>query len=148
MEREAIMAEVWHRMSNVTGVFKVDRNPSKPPSMSDLPVIHLFDQDDTVISRSSRGGYPIYTREFTLHIATYIIADNNSSASQELGLFIIEIKKKLYLGGTTLGKTCCDFSEVLTTPYKRPPISGDSIGVGLKFIITYLEDIGNYMIGG
>jgi len=148
MGHEAIMAEVWGRMSNVTGVVKVDRNPSKPPSIGDLPVIHLFDQDDTVISKSSRGGYPVYKRNFTLHIATYISGLTNSSVSKELDLFIIEIKKQLYAGGATLGKTCCDFEEVLTTSYKRPPISGDIIGTGLKFIINYLEDIGNYMIGG
>lgn len=140
LERERILAELWSRMSEVTGVAYTARNPKAPPNTDDLPAIQFFEFDDEVEEASSRGGYPSYKRTFDLILEVFIAGSSESSSSKELGAFVQEVKKKLYAGGPTLGKTC-SFKESKSTRVLRPPAGENVAGIGIKLEIRYVEDI-------
>lgn len=141
LEREAIIAELWKRLALVDGVVFTARNPKQSPAESDLPAIMIFELGDAVVEESMRGGYPIYRRALDVIIEAYVKPNDEQSASKELGLFVQEIKKQVYAGGTNLGKKCSTISETDAGRILRPPIGSPVIGVGLAFKITYVENI-------
>ena len=73
-------------------------------------------------------------------IEPFIAGSTENAASKELGMFVKEMKKKIYLGGPTLGKRCV-ISESEASRIHRPPAGDNSAGVGIALIITYTEEI-------
>jgi len=139
-ERELIIAELWERLANVTGVVYTARNPKKPPSAESLPAIQFFELGDLVEEASSRGGYPAYRRRVTVVIECFIAGSSESAATKELGAFVQEMKKKVYEGGATLGRRC-SISERDASRILRPPAGSHVAGVGIAFEIRYVENI-------
>jgi hypothetical protein len=144
-EREILMAEVKQRSLLVAGVARVLRNPVTPPKIGDLPAIHIFEMEDSVIQVSSRGRYPLYTRKLIILIELFTTATTEALASETLGSFVQEFKKRLYAGGVNLGGRCSEIKETGTTRILRPPIENHSAGVGLLFEIKYIENIDTLM---
>lgn len=146
IEREILIQELWSRLSSVSGVTSTARNPKKTPSVEDFPCIQFFELNDLVIKESSRGGYPIYLRNLEVAIDSYMKATSEQSATKELGLFVQEVKKKIYQGGVNLGRKCQIIKEVESSRVLRPPVGENSIGLGLAFNILYTEEIGKLFI--
>lgn len=144
-EREILIAEFWRRIASVTGVVKTARNPGDIPNVDDFPAIQFFELDDTIVSSGRRGGYPIYSRKLILTTEAFIPATSESASSKELGVFVQEIKKKIYAGGNNLNKTCSEITELGCTRVLRPPVGENSIGIGLIFDVRYVENISTIM---
>lgn len=140
-DKEVLIGELWKRLSSVATVNRTARNPAAPPVVGDFPVIQFFELDDTITKISNRGGYPIYTRKLNLVIEPYITASEEALSSKELGVFIKEIKKKIYEGGDNLAKKCSLIIETGSSRTLRPPVGENSIGAQLQFEILYIEDI-------
>ena len=94
------------------------------------------------MQETQRGGYPAYIRRLEVVIDSYIPGTTEESATKELGLFIQEVKKKIYQGGVTLGGKCKSIKEIESSRVLRPPVGENSIGLGLAFNILYVEEIG------
>ena len=143
LEREAIIAELWSKLSSVDTVVTTSRNSKVPPAIGDLPSIAFFELADTVEKVSSRGASqkPSYRRRFKVVIESYISASSEGAATKELGLFIRKVKQQLYEDGQTLGGLAA-FKEVETSRIFRPPVGEHVIGVGFVIEIVYIEDIG------
>lgn len=139
LERERILVELWKRLASVTGVQSTGRNPSKEPSVSDLPTIQFFEFPDVVERFDWRGGYPVYRRRLTVVIEVFIAPSAEGAATAELGNFVKEVKKKLYSDGGTLGGLC-DLKETEMSRIYRPPVGEFVIGVGMTVDIRYVED--------
>lgn len=142
-EREEIIQELWSRLAGVPGVAFTARNPKDPPSIKDMPCIQFFETEDTVESSSRRGGssYPNHRRRMSVVVEAFMAAEEEGSSSKELGTFVQNLKKTLYVDGVTLGGLC-EIREVRTGRILRPPIGGAVVGVGLTFEIRYVEDVG------
>ena len=143
LERELIFGALWDRMASVSGVVRTARNPVNPPNVDDLPCINMFEMQDKVVSVQKRGASrpPAYIRELTMIIETFVLGTSEPQATQELGAFVTELKKKLYEGGTTLGLSGVEIEEVGMTPVLRPPGVEKVAGVGLSLKVTYIEDV-------
>lgn len=140
LEREEIIAELWKRLSNVSGVKHTARNPKAPPKTTDFPAIQFWELSDVVIDVKDRGGHPIYRRELSVVIEPFIAGSTENASSKELGVLVQEMKKKIYQGGPTLGKRCV-ISESEASRVHRPPTGENAAGVGIALIITYIEEI-------
>lgn len=140
-EREELMGELWSRCSTVTGVVKTARNPSAPPSVSDLNYIALHELGDRVVQKKMRGGLPVYLRELIVVLEIVIAGTSDGAATQEMSLFIRGVKQKVYAGGVNLSGKCSELEEIDASPIIRPPIGSNVIAEGLAFKIRYTEDI-------
>ena len=145
LERESAIAELWRRMASVPGVNYTTRNPKAPPSIDDMPTINIFELEDEVIGKGTRGGYPIYKRSLPIVLEVFIVGSSESAATKELGLFLQEMRKKLYEGGVNLGRKCAEISETTQTRVLRPPTGEHTVGIGLSFDMIYIEDISKLM---
>lgn len=141
LERENIMVELWRRMANVEGVVYTARNPSKPPAVEDMPAIQLFELRDAVVDASARGGRPIYKRKLEVIAEIYVKADNDASATHELGLFLQAVRKAVFVDGESLHGVCSHIEETEMSRVLRPLVGGPIVGVGLAYVITYIENI-------
>lgn len=139
LEREEILEVLWRRMSEVSGVSYTVRNPEAPPGIDDLPAVQIFELGDEVVKVDSRGGYPAYTRRLSVALEGFIKATKEEAASKEIMAFLLEIKKKLYEGGPTLGKRCL-LVEKSASRVLRPPAGEHSVGIGVALEIQYVED--------
>lgn len=144
LEREGVIAELWSRLATVTGVTYTARNPKAEPSADNFSAIQFFELQDVVESETKRGGYPAYRRMLKVAVEGFISASAEGAATKEIGLFAIEIKKKVYAGGVTLGGRC-KISESETSRIMRPPTGEHSIGIGIIFEIRYTENIASIM---
>ena len=144
-EREIAIAELWNRMASVSGVKYTTRNPKAPPSIDDMPTINIFELDDEVVSKSMRGGYPIYKRRLQIILEAFIVGSSESASTKELGLFLRKMRKKLYEGGVNLGGKCAEISETTQTRVLRPPTGEHTVGIGLSFDMIYIEEISKLM---
>jgi len=142
---EELIEELMYRMSTVSGVEYTARNPNKPPEVSNLPCIQVFELTDSVEEASCRGAgaYPSYRRKLNVIIEMFLKASAPGPASQELRAFVVEMKKKLYEGGITLGGTCSGIKELESGRVLRPPIGENAIGIGIALVIEYVETIGD-----
>ena len=140
-ERELLIAEFWRRIASVTGVAKTARNPGDNPSSDDFPAIQFFELNDEITGKGRRGGYPIYSRTLMLTVEAFLTATSEPASSKELGVFVTEIKKKIYAGGNNLNKTCTEITELGCTRVLRPPVGKNSVGIGLIFEVKYIENI-------
>ncbi len=125
------------------GIVRTGRNPKKQPSLEDLPWCAIYELGDLVEEGRMRGGLPAYKRRLTVIVETYIDATKEGRATEELGDFIQLLKIAIYAGGPSLGGTCNEIVEVDASQIIRPPIGGNSIGIGLAFDIIYIEKIEN-----
>lgn len=145
LEREIAIAELWRRMNSVSGVKYTTRNPKAPPSIDDMPTINIFELEDEVVAKTMRGGYPAYKRSLPIVLEAFITGSSESAATKELGVFLQEMRKKLYEGGTTLGGKCAEITETTQTRVLRPPAGEHTVGIGLTFEMIYIEDISRLM---
>jgi hypothetical protein len=144
LEREIIVSTLQERMAAVTGVQSTARNPTNPPNATDLPRINVFEMSDRVESASLRGGTkrPEYKRRMEVILEAFIQADTEEGATQDLGLFVRELKKSLYSDGVKLGLRCVtELGEVETSQILRPPAVERVVGVGITLKIRYVETI-------
>jgi hypothetical protein len=143
MDRESIIAEVWERLSEVTGVTRTARNPVNPPAEEDYPFIALFEDRDRVVDQRMRGAtdLPTYKRILPVVIEVYILASSEMSASKELGAFVLEVKRKVYEGGITLGIHGVSIKETGASEVYRPEGLEKVAGIGLFFDIQFTEDL-------
>ena len=141
LEREEIIEELQRRMWLVTGIKKVARNTKAEPSVDDLPYIGIFELPDVVEEVDTRGATkpPDYRRRMGVMIESFIAASSEGASSQEMFIFVGELKKQLYTGGQTLGGLCA-FREVDYSRVLRPPAGDNTIGIGIALEIVYIED--------
>lgn len=138
--REAILVNIWSRLSKVDEMNFTARNPSRPPKAKDLPAALLFDFPDDVVKVTKRGDYPSYTRDLTVVIEVYITATSEESSSKELTAFMKKVKTELYRGGPTFGKRC-QWEEIAHTRILRPAAGENMVGIGTTIRVVYLEHI-------
>lgn len=143
LERELLIQELWRRLADVEGVAYTARNPKAEPSVSDMPCIQFFELDDEPKKSSSRGVSQslAYRREFKVIIEAFVKGTTDAKASQELGAFMIKMKRSLYTGGNVLTQNT-EFLESAMSRMLRPPVGDNVIGVGITLTIQYIEDIG------
>jgi len=139
IEREEIIAELWYRLSTVTGVVSTARNPSIVPDPQQMPCIQFFELEDIVEKVTMRGGFPVYHRKLTVAIEPFVLASSEQSSTAELIAFVREVKKKVYAGGASLGNRC-SLQEVEASRVLRPPGGTTLTGVGIALVISYIED--------
>ncbi len=144
LQREAIIRELWSRMSSVEGVKYTARNPGAPPNVARLPAIQIFEFPDKVMEVSKRGGYPIYKRKMQVIIEHFVAAATEGAATKEIMAFLLLSKKKLYAAGATLGGLC-SLTEVEASRILRPATGSHVAGIGVTLEITYVEDVGSIM---
>jgi hypothetical protein len=130
-------------MASISGVRRTARNPVNPPSEGDYPCVNIFELDDMVTSPRSRGASkaPAYKRELSVVVEPFVMGDSEPQATQKLGLFVIELKKKLYEGGITLGLSGVEVTEESMSQIYRPSNTEKIAGVGITLKISYVEDI-------
>jgi|GEM_PF-4776482 len=139
LKREEIITELWSRLDEVPGVAYTARNPKKPPSVDDLPAIQFFEFPDKVLENGGRG-YPIYKREMDVIVESFVNGSTENAASKEEMAFLLEMKKKIYKDGNSLGGLCSLF-EAEASRVLRPATGGNVAGIGITFKIQYVEDI-------
>lgn len=142
-EREEIISRLWGRMAEVTGVKTTARNPVNPPKAADIPRINIFEFDDVVVSRASRGASqpPAHKRAIRVLVESFYKGTTEEAATQELGLFMRQLKAKLYQGGVTLGLKDVEVAEESMGEVLRPPNLDLVVGVGMILSIRYTEDV-------
>lgn len=143
LEREQILATLWGRMAAVAGVQRTARNPVNPPAETDYPCINIFELPDRVRDAKRRGATapPAYKRELTVILEPFVCGSSEPQATNELGSFVQELKKKLYEGGSNLGMNNVEIEEVEMSSVHRPPGLEKVAGVGITVLIRYVEDV-------
>lgn len=144
-EKEIAIQELWKRLSSVTGISRAPmRNPATPPKEGDYPTINFFDMAAKVedVRNSGKTKPPIYLWNSAVVIEPFVMASTEDASTQEINLFIKEVKRRIYQDGTTLGGTCASFTETQYTQYLKPPSSRLLIGISLYFNLRYIEDTG------
>lgn len=144
-ERDLMIEELWSRLTSVPGVKYTARNPSSPPSSSQMPAIQLFEFPDTVEEASQRGSYPAYKRKISVAVEAFITATSEETATREILAFAKEVKKKVYAGGNNLGRTCSSIVEEEASRILRPAAGENIVGIGIVFQIRYIEDVSKIM---
>lgn len=140
--RDALMAEIWRRLSLIPNITYTARNPKAEPSKDDFPAIQIIELVDTVLKKSTRGGFPIYQRLLKLAVELFVEASSESAATKELMEFVNAFKIELYRGGNNLGKKAISIEEFDYSQVLRPPVGTHAVGISIVFDILYLEDIG------
>lgn len=142
-DRDVVIGALWQAIASVSGVVRTSRNPSRPPKVSDMPAIQMFELDDKVIGRTLRGvgRSPSYKRQLLVAVESFIEAESDESSSAELFAFVNDLKAALYADGQSLGLTGVEFSEKSMSPVLRPPGLEQVAGIGILLEITYVEDI-------
>jgi len=143
LEREAILAALWKRMAAVSGVARTARNPVDPPSLEDLPCINMFELQDKVVGVKKRGAslLPEYRREVSVALEVFVAGSSEPQSSQALGLFVQDVKRKLYEGGVTLGLKGVEVEETDASQILRPSKMDSVAGIGILLKIKYVEDV-------
>lgn len=146
IEREEVITALWERLASVPGVVRTARNPKEEPSVTDMPIIQIFELIDRVRSATRRGKerHPAYKRELTVAVESFVKSDTEAATSQELVEFINALKAKLYEGGNNLGIKGVEFVETESSRVLRPPVGEAVAGVGIVIRITYTEDTGKH----
>jgi hypothetical protein len=144
LQREAIIEELEKRMTEVSGVLFVARNPEKAPSYDDLPCVSIFEMPDTVDDMSKRGGMPSYKRSFQIVLEIFISGSTATLASKELMAFMKLVKVALHAAPYGLDATCGGIREDQYGRVLRPGVGEHVIGIGLAITIFYVEDINQY----
>lgn len=142
LKREAIATELWKRLSTVSGVVRVERNPENPPTADDMPCILLFDLPDIVTSESKGRKHPRYQKEFQIVVELFTKAASSEESSRAIITLLELTLKALFdepvnLGG--LGNLSLDRSTRLVTVNAANHIKA----IGLSFKVKYAEDIGD-----
>lgn len=144
LKREVIVERFEKRMSEVSGVSFVARNPIKEPQTSDLPCIQFFELGDGVdsgkVSKRGAGTYPSYIRTLSLIAEIFIAGSSEEASSKELLAFVEEVKKKFYEGGNNLGLSGVELVERGAGRVLRPPAGDNIAGMGIELEIAYIED--------
>lgn len=142
-DRDDVIGALWQVIASVPGVVRTSRNPSRPPKVSDMPAIQMFELEDKVIGRTLRGvsRSPAYRRQLLVAVESFVESESDESSSTELFAFVKELKAALYAEGTSLGLTGVEFSEKSMSSVLRPPGLELVAGIGILLEITYVEDI-------
>jgi len=144
LQREKILEELEKRMTLISGIQFVARNPEKQPSYNDLPCVSIFEMPDTVDEMSQRGGKPSYKRSFQIVLEVFISGSTATLASKELMAFVKLVKVALHAAPYGLDKTCRGIREDQYGRVLRPGVGEHVIGIGLAITIFYVEDINKY----
>ena len=144
LQREKILEELEKRMTQISGVGFVARNPEKEPSYNDLPCVNIFEMPDMVDDMSRRGGKPAYKRSFQLIIETFISGSTAAKASKELMAFVILVKAALYAAPFGLGGLARKIKEDQYSRVHRPGVGEHVAGIGIAITIFYIEDTNQY----
>ena len=142
-EREIALTELSDRISATTGIQFSGRNLEKEPSVNDMPCALIYELGDKIVSTTMRGGYPAYKRELAVIVEIFISGSSEGAASKELSAFVTEVKKKIFEGGTNMGRKCSEIVETEASQIYRPSIGGNAIGMGIAFDIKYIENVQN-----
>jgi len=142
-EREVILAKLWELVAATSGVGRTARNPVTPPNENDMPCINLFELDDLVDSSANRGAsqYPAYKRTLSVVIEVFASGSSEAAATKALGLFVQEMKKKIYQYGVSLGLANVEVLEESAGRILHPPDMERTVGIGISLRIKYVEDV-------
>ena len=138
--REQIVAEIEKRMTTVSGVNFVARNPVKEPGDDDFPVVMIFEMPDSVEEISFRGQKPSFKRRLQVLIEVFVSGSTVEKGSRELMAFFEEVKRTLYAEPLHLGGLA-SITEDESGRVVRPSAGGKVIGLGTVFSFRYVEDI-------
>jgi hypothetical protein len=105
-----------------------------------MPLVQIFELEDTIEKVDGRGRYPVYIRNLKVAIEPYLVATDDNTASSELSTMVSNIKNKLYIDGNNLKRLCVLFSDEGASRVIRPPTESACIGITLFFNIKYIED--------
>ncbi len=144
LKREEIVSEIIGRLSGITGIGLISRNPSSRPDISDMPIVNVFDfPAKAVSSRFSRNTAPLIEFELTLVLELFIAGTTEELATSELFDFYRNVLKAIFADGASLGGIGCAVTISEITRVLRPPIGGNAIGIGMVLLIKYVEDLNN-----
>jgi len=144
LHRESILVELEKRMTQVTGVSFVARNPEADPGINDLPCINIFEMADRVMETHGRGGAPVYKREIQIVLETFIKGTKEAKSTKELMAFLKLVKVKLYEVPAGLGGLVYRIREDEFSRVHRPGIGDHVAGIGMALTLVYVEDTSNY----
>ena len=147
MRREEIAREIWNRLSAVSGVVRVARNPEKPPNVEDLSTLQFFELDDRVLEARMTDTAPAYKRRLTVVIEAFVAGESEALATSNLMAFVKLMKKSIYNGSNTLKtgrKVLGEIVEVDQSRVLRPGVGSHVAGIGTVFHIQYTEDTKDY----
>jgi hypothetical protein len=110
-----------------------------------MPRINIFELPDKVEKAAKRGAtkHPSYIRKLEIALEAFVVSSSESAASKDLGLFVQELKKKLYEGGSNLGLNGVEVVETGASQILRPPNLDNVAGVGIILTVAYVENIAN-----
>lgn len=142
IRREAILTELWQRLYTTTGVTRVSRNPDTAVDPDDLPLINMFEREDTILpqGRSMRGGYPAYKRRLLVALEFFYKGTSEESATKELLVFVNAAKKAIFVDGISLGGIC-EIAEIDATEVIMVEGGDHARAIGIGFEIRYAEDV-------
>jgi hypothetical protein len=99
---------------------------------------------DLVQKTQNRGGSPVYMRGIEVIVESFIKGSSDALATKELMAFVKEVKGKIYADPAGLGKLAHNVGESQYSRVHRPPAGDHVAGIGIVFIIVYVEDTKNY----
>ncbi len=140
--RDALLSEIWRRISLIPSIKYAARNPKAEPSKDDFPAIQIIELVDAVQKTSRRGSFPVYQRLLKVAIELFIEASSEGAATKELEVFITTFETEFYRGGNNLGKKAISVEEFDRSQVLRPPVGTHAIGISIVFDVVYVSDIG------
>ena len=145
LKREQIILEFWKRVASVSGMTYTARNPVASPNVDDLPIGNIFDFPAKAVKTagSSRTGIPIIGFDMSVILEVYMAGTTEYSSTNEFFTFYTEVLKAIYVDGASLGDLKCHIMLNEMTRIFRPPIGGNTVGIGTVFTVSYFEDFNN-----
>lgn len=140
---EAIVTEVWKRLTLIGGVNKTDRNPDTEPEASDCPYVAIFELGDVTEGTQKRPGAKVYKKRMQLGVEGFVKSSSSEAASGELSDWLKKIKKALNSSVSWPGGTS-DLVEVEMTRVVTLDAEQHMKGRGITYEIMYIEDTGSY----
>ena len=142
LQREKVIAELWYRMAQVTGVGYTARNPKAEPSVDQMPVISIFELDDAVQDKRMRGkSITCYRRRLELILEVFVAGSTENASSKELFAFVELVLAEVFRGGNNLNKKASLIDIMEYSRVHRPPIGDNVAGLGIAFEILYIEEV-------
>ena len=140
--RDALVTEVWRRLSSVEGMKTTKRNPEEPPEAQDCPVGNIFELDDETTVPGTRP-VPTNKQELLLILELFIKGTSAASASKELWVLYRKVMKALYAEPKFLsGKG--ELRKIRTSRVVTVDSGNHMKGLGIAFNALYIEDIATF----
>lgn len=146
-QREQILRECEARLSTHLQLVP-RRNPVVPPTPEDMPYIALYELNDVVKETKERphGQLIHQTRELTLVVEFYFVGSSEDNVTYEFSeeypkLRAALLKEQDGLSLSSLSGLCVNIKELAATKIFRPVTGQAVIGIGVSFLITYIETL-------